>query len=190
MSFCCVMYSSVTRFPNSSCCVGWCASCSAAQAGTFSINKFQIDLKSQGIAVRKDTLHSYLIHLDGHEELIRICAGVDHPETFVREIRALLMQLPTDLEQRLLQEVYTLERNVSMPYVTSAERFGIEKGRQEGRQEGEAALLKRLLARRFGALPDAVQVRLTTADVDQLEEWAIKVLDAESLDEVFDQRPQ
>jgi predicted transposase YdaD len=107
-----------------------------------------------------------------------------------------LMQLPTDLEQRLLHEVYTLERNVSMPYVTSAERFGIEKGqegqegRQEGRQEGEAALLKRLLARRFGALPDAVQVRLTTADVDQLEEWAIKVLDAESLDEVFDQRPQ
>ncbi|MBK7673480.1 MAG: DUF4351 domain-containing protein [Candidatus Accumulibacter sp.] len=57
-------------------------------------------------------------------------------------------------------------------------------------QEGEAAHLKRLLARRFGALPDAVQVRLTTADVDQLEEWAIKVLDAESLDEVFDQRPQ
>ena len=81
-----------------------------------------------------------------------------------------------------------------MPYVTSAERFGVEKGRREGRregrQEGEAALLKRLLARRFGALPDAVQVRLTTADVDQLEEWAIKVLDAESLDEVFDQRPQ
>ena len=101
-----------------------------------------------------------------------------------------LMRLPTDLEQRLLQEVYTLERKVIMPYVTSAERFGVEKGRQEGRQEGEAALLKRLLARRFGALPDAVQVRLTTADVDQLEEWAIKVLDAESLDEVFDQRPQ
>ena len=100
------------------------------------------------------------------------------------------MRLPTDLEQWLLQEVYTLERNVRMPYVTSAECFGIEKGRQEGRQEGEAALLKRLLARRFGALPDAVQVRLTTADVDQLEEWAIKVLDAESLDEVFDQRPQ
>jgi hypothetical protein len=48
-----------------------------------------IDLKSQGIAVGKDTLHSYLIHLDGHEDLIQICAGVDHPETSVREIRAL-----------------------------------------------------------------------------------------------------
>ena len=104
------------------------------------------------------------------------------------------MRLPTDLEQRLLHEVYTLERKVRMPYITSAERFGIEKGRQkgrqEGRQEGEAALLKRLLARRFGALPDAVQVRLTTATIDQLEEWAISVLDAESLDEIFNQRRQ
>ena len=58
-------------------------------AGTFSINKFHIDLKSQGIAVGKNILHSYLIHLDGHEELVQVCAGVDHPETFVREIRAL-----------------------------------------------------------------------------------------------------
>jgi hypothetical protein len=43
-----------------------------------------------------------------------------------------LMRLPDELEQRLLEEVYALERNVSMPYVTSAERFGLEKGRQEG----------------------------------------------------------
>jgi hypothetical protein len=50
-------------------------------AGTLSINKLQIDLKSQGIAVGKDTLHSYLSHLDGHEELIHVCASVDHPET-------------------------------------------------------------------------------------------------------------
>lgn len=33
-------------------------------AGTFSINKFYGDLRSQGIAVAKDTLHSYLAHLE------------------------------------------------------------------------------------------------------------------------------
>jgi hypothetical protein len=107
-----------------------------------------------------------------------------------------LMRLPTDLEKRLMDEVYTLERNVTMPYVTSAERFGIEKGLQQGlqqgllqgRQEGEAALLQSLLARRFGALPDAFRIRLASATVDQLESWAIKVLDAQSLEEIFDQR--
>lgn len=103
-----------------------------------------------------------------------------------------LMRLPNELEQRLLQEVYTLERNVTMPYVTSAERFGIEKGRQQGLQQGlqqgEVALLQRQLSRRFGPLPDAVRARLTGASIDQLETWAIRVLDAASLDEVFDQR--
>jgi predicted AAA+ superfamily ATPase len=33
-------------------------------AGTFSINKFHVDLKSRGVAVGKDTLHSYLAHLE------------------------------------------------------------------------------------------------------------------------------
>jgi predicted transposase YdaD len=125
------------------------------------------------------------------------------------------MQLPADeLEQRLLHDVYTLERNVAMPYVTSAERFGIEKGlqqgrqegrqegrmegrqegrqegrhegRQEGRQEEAVVFLRRLLARRFGPLPDAVCARLTSASIEQLETWMLNVLDAESLDDFFD----
>lgn len=33
-------------------------------AGAFSINKFHSDLKSRGVAVGKDTLHSYLAHLE------------------------------------------------------------------------------------------------------------------------------
>lgn len=33
-------------------------------AGSFSVNKFHADLKSQGIAVGKDTLHGYLDHLE------------------------------------------------------------------------------------------------------------------------------
>lgn len=33
-------------------------------AGSFSVNKFHADLKSQGVAVGKDTLHNYLAHLE------------------------------------------------------------------------------------------------------------------------------
>lgn len=33
-------------------------------AGSFSVNKFHADLKSQNIAVSKDTLHTYLAHLE------------------------------------------------------------------------------------------------------------------------------
>jgi predicted transposase YdaD len=59
------------------------------------------------------------------------------------------------------------------------------EGRQEGRQEGEAALLLRLLERRFGALPDWVRDRIAGADTASLEEWGVRVLDAGSLEDVL-----
>ncbi|EKD39954.1 MAG: hypothetical protein ACD_75C00229G0003, partial [uncultured bacterium] len=36
----------------------------AGAAGTFSVNKFHADLKSQGVAIGKDTLHTYLGYLE------------------------------------------------------------------------------------------------------------------------------
>ena len=73
-----------------------------------------------------------------------------------------------------------------MPYVTSVERIGIKKGRQEGRQEGQAAFLLRLLQLKFGAhVEDAVQKRIAAADTAQLERWGERILSAVSLAEVF-----
>ena len=60
-----------------------------------------------------------------------------------------------------------------------------QEGRQEGRQEGEAILLQRLLARKFGPLPEAIQQRLKTASSAQLETWSLNILDAVVLDDVF-----
>jgi hypothetical protein len=44
---------------------------------------------------------------------------------------------------------------------------------------------RRLLTQRFGPLPDGVEQRLHAATVQDLERWADRVLDAQSLDEVF-----
>ena len=62
---------------------------------------------------------------------------------------------------------------------------GRREGRQEGRQEGAVALLTRLLERRFGMLPDTVKHRIASADVPELEEWSLRLLDAGSLDDVL-----
>jgi predicted transposase YdaD len=80
-----------------------------------------------------------------------------------------------------------------MPYITSVERMGIEKGlqqgllqgRQEGRQEGEVALLERQLTKRFGPLTKATQSRLHNTTLEQIEIWAERVLDAKTLEDVF-----
>ena len=97
-----------------------------------------------------------------------------------------LMQLPEELEHLFWQELEQYEEEKSMPYVTSVERIGIKKGRQEGRQEGQAAFLVRLLKLKFGAhVEDAVQKRIAAADTEQLERWGERILSAASLAEVF-----
>lgn len=60
-----------------------------------------------------------------------------------------------------------------------------QKGRQEGRQEGEAALLLRLLERRFGPLPPAMRQRITAANDETLLMYGERLLDAKNLDEIF-----
>ena len=65
-----------------------------------------------------------------------------------------------------------------------------QRYRDEGRQEGERRvlerLLQRLLQRRFGALSAKNTERLTEASMEDLETWAENVLDAQTLDDVFE----
>jgi len=62
---------------------------------------------------------------------------------------------------------------------------GIEEGRKEGRKEGEMIVLERQLTRRFGPLPESLQVRLHSATTEQLEHWADQILEAARLEDVF-----
>jgi hypothetical protein len=86
-------------------------------------------------------------------------------------------------------ELAKMEADTQMPYITSIERMGIEKGRQEGLQEGfqqgEAFVLTHLLTRRFGSLPGWATERLAQASRAELEQWAERVLEAQRLEDVF-----
>jgi hypothetical protein len=85
-----------------------------------------------------------------------------------------------------------------MAYVTSVERLAIQRGMQEGEAIGEARgeargevkcrveRLARLLTKRFGPRSADIHARLMQATTDQLERWGERLLDAESLEGVFD----
>ena len=60
------------------------------------------------------------------------------------------------------------------------------RARDEGRTEGERALLERQLRHRFGAVASGVADRLGGASEDELAAWAVNVIDADTLDDVFD----
>ena len=109
-----------------------------------------------------------------------------------------VLRLPEEADKRLLEEVYSFEENQKMPYISSAERFGEEKGFQRGvqfgkqkwhdagRQEEAAAMLLRQLQRRFGDTPAWAKDKIANADLPILEAWSLRILDATVLEDVFE----
>ena len=66
---------------------------------------------------------------------------------------------------------------------------GMRQGRDEGIREGRADVLEQLLRRRFGPLAPAVTDRLHKGSAADLEVWTESLLDAPTLDDVFDRSP-
>ena len=66
---------------------------------------------------------------------------------------------------------------------------GLEEGKEQGLAEGlfqaQIALLSNQLQKKFGLLPISIQQRITTASYEQREAWALQLLDAQSLEELF-----
>ena len=86
-----------------------------------------------------------------------------------------------------------LERNRRMPYITSVERIGMEKGIQkgirkgiqQGKQLGAADMLLHLIERRFGPPSDLVRGRIAQADPNTLMQWSERILEARDLEDLW-----
>lgn len=65
---------------------------------------------------------------------------------------------------------------------------GRTEGKIEGKIEGRAELLFCLLQQRFGPAAEAIAARLRNASGEQLDRWALRLLDAVSIDAVFTDR--
>ena len=103
------------------------------------------------------------------------------------------MQLPEWLNNKVWQELETIEEKEKVQYITSVERIGIAKGmvtgiakgHVEGRVEGKSSLLEKLLEYRFGVLPQWASEQLGSAKEEELEAWAKAIFTAPTLEAVF-----
>jgi hypothetical protein len=59
------------------------------------------------------------------------------------------------------------------------------EGVEQGLQQGELALLRRQIEKRFGPIPAWAQERLSALSPPQLEDLGERLLDAASLDQLF-----
>ena len=112
-----------------------------------------------------------------------------------------LMKLPKWLETKIFQEIESIERREDMRYINSVQRMYMEKFRAEGMElgieqgmeiglvkgvvTGEVKLLKKLLEKRFGALPSWAITKLESAAEEELETWGEAILTADTLHTVF-----
>ena len=109
-------------------------------------------------------------------EFIDICAGLTE-----NEFERYQQQYPE--ESATMAGVIARARDEGMQ---QGMQQGIQEGLQQGHIEGERTLLERQIRRRFGLLSPEVAERLCQASAADLETWAESVLDAATLEDVFD----
>jgi len=64
---------------------------------------------------------------------------------------------------------------------------GIQQGVQKGLRQGESIVLMRLLKHKFSAIPEKYALQIEQASEETLLEWSERVIDAETLKDIFDE---
>ena len=100
-----------------------------------------------------------------------------------------VIHIPISLAIEYNNEISRFEEQNNMPYITTAERLGFEKGIEQGIEtgieKGELLILCRLLTKKFGELPGECIKKLQNTHSDQLLKFADRILIANTLDEIF-----
>lgn len=141
-------------------------------------------------ATRRDMPRRYEVKC----QLVRLLHAHQCDKNLIRQFFLIIdwmMALPPELELKLSSFIVEIKKGQDMEYISSIERVrtaqAVEMAKQEGLQTGELTALTRLLTRRFGALPSALSMRLQSATQAQIETWLDRILDANSLDDVFEE---
>ncbi|NJM46520.1 MAG: DUF4351 domain-containing protein [Alkalinema sp. RU_4_3] len=86
------------------------------------------------------------------------------------------MILPEGLKQAFWDELQTYEEGRTMPYITSVEQIGMEKG--------ERLLVLRLLKHKFGELPDLTLQQINALSIKKLGALGEALLDFAVIDDL------
>ena len=142
---------------------------------------------------------------DANENVIAVLMGLGDKRAAVRRILARIAESDPGQRRIALAEFVILaglrnlgaiieEETKTMPILDDIMdhdllgpvlRRGLQQGRAEGRVEGEQTVVVRQIEKRFGAVPPAARQRLEAMSAPELEEIALRLLDAGSLEELL-----
>ncbi len=144
----------------------------------------------------QDNLLAVLTRLPDRLDVVReILARIAKLETFaMREAFAqfLIISGLRKLEPAVREEAQKmpilndiLDHQVIGPAIREGLQQGMKQGLEQGMQKGRKEILRRQLEKRFGPLPNAIETQLSILSEAQLDELALRLLDARTLDELF-----
>ena len=143
------------------------------------------------------------------ENILAILCRIDNQKEVIQEILYRISELPMKARADALTKLVILSRlrrleavvkteaeemsltfnlmenDVFRPIIMKAIMEAQMDGHRDGERDGEAKVLARLLLRRFGSIPDWASEKVSKADLSSLEEWSLRFVDAQSLDDVF-----
>lgn len=94
--------------------------------------------------------------------------------------------LATELQPDEQEKIMELTTSWKEEGILQGMQIDMQKGMEQGMQQGEALTLIRLLRRRFGEIPVGVEQAIAQASLEQIDHWLDRVLDAPTLDAVFE----
>jgi hypothetical protein len=107
-----------------------------------------------------------------------LSARAPDPEKRLKYVRFVhIYAALSDAERERYQQDYPEETATMVSFQTRFEQIG--------EQRGEAAMLLRLLERRFGAVSEQQGERIRNADADTLLAWSDRILTAADINEVL-----
>ncbi|CAM4120289.1 Transposase/invertase (TIGR01784 family) [Kerstersia similis] len=148
-------------------------------------NPFAIVILAELAAARRSAPQT---RLEEKKQLVRSLYDYGWPPKRIRQLFIFIdgiLALPASLDEDFWQSLASFEEERNMAYISSVERIGIRKGLEQGRNEGMAFLLREQLESRFGALSAEDRMRLSQADGSSLRVWARRLLNAKTLESIW-----
>ncbi|MBF0421316.1 MAG: Rpn family recombination-promoting nuclease/putative transposase [Magnetococcales bacterium] len=99
-----------------------------------------------------------------------------------KDVREIVRRVRPKEEEKMMSQ---FAQSVAQSVIENTNPKWTQMVRQEGEQKGEAKILTRQLQRRFGTVPDWASEKVSKADLPSLENWSLRIFDAQSLDDVF-----
>ena len=127
--------------------------------------------------------------------LVAILEALPENDPLIRPLLLYILSVYEDVDRpMLIRAIHQAKPEGEGNMLSLAAREWIAEGKVEGKiegkiegvLEGQARTLLRLLEKRFGPVSEEVRARVGGADLDALDEWLDRVLDAPTLEAVFD----